>query len=117
MRVDEVVERLRTVREPEIGPDIVALGLVREVVADPDRVLVRLVMVSSRSPAALITDAVEAAVWRPGGPAVDVEVVREPRWSPRDASPEALAALARPVFRDEVRNTPAAVSPVRPAIP
>ncbi|MFN8122933.1 MAG: iron-sulfur cluster assembly protein [Thermoleophilia bacterium] len=117
MHVDEVMERLRAVREPEIGAGIVDLGLVREVVAGPERVVVRIAMVSRRSPVPLITDAVECAVWRPGGPQVDVEVVWEPRWDPRHATPEALAALARPVFRDEVRNAPAPVSPARPEVP
>jgi metal-sulfur cluster biosynthetic enzyme len=90
---------LRGVREPEIGADIVSLGLVYGVEASADRVLVRMTMTSRRAPAAVIIDMVEEALWRPGGPAVDVEIVWEPRWGPDRISPEALRSLGRPVFR------------------
>jgi metal-sulfur cluster biosynthetic enzyme len=92
-------DALRGVREPEIGADIVSLGLVYGVEASADRILVRMTMTSRRAPAAVIIDMVEQALWRPGGPAVDVEVVWEPRWGPSRISPEALASLGRPVFR------------------
>jgi metal-sulfur cluster biosynthetic enzyme len=99
--VDEqqVWDALRGVREPEIGADIVALGLVYGVEASPDRVLVRMTMTSRRAPAAVIIDMVEEALWRPGGPAVDVEIVWEPRWGPSRVAPDALKSLSRPVFR------------------
>lgn len=90
---------LRTVREPEVGADIVALGLVYGVEVTAQRVLVRMTMTSRRAPQAVIVDAVENAVWMPGGPAVDIEVVWEPRWDSSRISPEAMRALGRPVFR------------------
>jgi metal-sulfur cluster biosynthetic enzyme len=96
---DQVWDALRTVREPEIGSDIVGLGLVYGVEASPERVAVRMTMASRRAPAAVIIDMVEEALWRPGGPAVDVEVVWEPRWDPSRITPEAMRALSRPVFR------------------
>lgn len=99
MTEEQAWEALRGVREPEIGADIVGLGLVYAVEASAERVLVRMTMVSKRAPAAVIIDLVEEALWRPGGPAVDVELVWEPRWGPSRISPEALKTLSRPVFR------------------
>lgn len=99
MTVDQVWDALRGVREPEIGADIVSLGLVYDVAASAERVLVRMTMTSRRAPAAVVIDMVEAVLWRPGGPAVDVELVWEPRWGPSRIDPDALKALSRPVFR------------------
>ena len=99
MSEEEVWQALRTVREPEVGADIVGLGLVYGVEATRERVVVRVTMTSHRAPAGVIIDMIERAVWRPGGPAVDVEIVWEPRWGPSRISPEALRALGRPVFR------------------
>jgi metal-sulfur cluster biosynthetic enzyme len=96
---DQVWDALRGVREPEIGADIVSLGLVYGVEASAERVVVCMTMTSRRAPAAVIIDMVEEALWRPGGPVVDVDVVWEPRWGPSRISPEALTALSRPVFR------------------
>lgn len=95
----EVWECLRGVREPEVGADIVSLGLVYGVEAGPDGIRIRMTMTSRRAPAGVIVDLVEEAVWRPGGPPVDVEVVWEPRWNSAMVSPEALKSLGRPVFR------------------
>lgn len=99
MTVDQVWNALRGVREPEIGSDIVSLGLVYGVEASPERIVVRMTMTSRRAPVAVIIDMVEQALWRPGGPSVDIEIVWEPRWGPSRISPEGLKALSRPVFR------------------
>lgn len=99
MTEEMVWAALSRVREPEIGADIVGLGLVYDVEVVPGRIAVRMTMTSRRAPAGVIIDMVEEALWRPGGPQVDVEVVWEPRWDPRRISPEAMAGLSRPVFR------------------
>lgn len=99
MTEEQVWDALRGVREPEIGADIVGLGLVYGVEASTDRVVVRMTMTSHRAPAAVIVDLVEEALWRPGGPAVDVEIVWEPRWTPSRISAAVLKTLTRPVFR------------------
>lgn len=99
MTEEGVWEALKGVREPEIGADIVSLGLVYGVEVTPARVLVRMTMTSRRAPAGVIIDMVEEALWRPGGPAIDVEVVWEPRWGSSSISSEALRKLSRPVFR------------------
>jgi metal-sulfur cluster biosynthetic enzyme len=96
---EQVWEALKGVREPEIGADIVGLGLVYGVEATPERIVVRMTMTSHRAPVPVIIDMVEQALWRPGGPAIDVEVVWEPRWDPSRITAEALRALGRPVFR------------------
>jgi metal-sulfur cluster biosynthetic enzyme len=96
---EQVWEALRGVREPEIGADIVSLGLVYGVEVTPARVVVRMTMTSRRASVGVIIDMVEEALWRPGGPTVDVDVVWEPRWGPSSISSEALRNLSRPVFR------------------
>ncbi len=95
----EVWESLRRVREPDIGADIVSLGLVYGVEASEEGVRIRMTMTSRKAQTGVILDMVEHAVWRPGGPPVDVEVVWQPRWDSSRVSPEAMRRLGRPVFR------------------
>lgn len=101
MTEEQVWAALATVREPEIGADIVGLGLVYGVEVEESAIRIRMTMTSRRAPIGVILDLVEEAVWRPGGPAVDVEVVWEPRWGSASVSPEAMRRLSRPVFRGD----------------
>lgn len=101
MTEHEVWDALATVCEPEIGADIVSLGLVYGVTVAADGIRIRMTMTSRRAPVGVVIDLVEQAVWRPGGPPVDVEVVWEPRWGSANVRPEAMGRLSRPVFRGD----------------
>jgi metal-sulfur cluster biosynthetic enzyme len=80
----DVREALRTVIDPELGINIVDLGLVYAVaIVDPD-VRIQMTMTSPACPLKeylrqLIIEAVEPVL--PAGGAVDVEFVDDPPWS------------------------------------
>ena len=96
MTVEQVCEALRGVIDPEIGVNVVDLGLVYGAdVLDGD-VKVALTMTSPACPlGASIAEEAEAAVWQhvPGVRSVSVELVWEPAWHPAMMSPAAKAAL------------------------
>lgn len=93
---ETVYEILRAVIDPEIGVNIVDLGLVYEVVVEDGRVAVTMTLTSPACPmGAHLADesrqAIEAAV----GPAVevDLQLAWEPAWSPEMMSDEARRLL------------------------
>lgn len=92
---DDVVERLRDVIDPELGVDIVSLGLVydAEVVDGVARILM-----TTTTPAcplgAYLSDAVRRALLDLGHVTrVEVEVTHQPRWSPALMNDDAKAQL------------------------
>jgi len=94
----DVLAALREVDDPELGVDVVALGLVRAIDIDGDRVAVVLAMTTPTCPlAGLIAETAAVAVGKRLGPgfAVRVTVDRSVRWSPDDAEPEVRARFAR----------------------
>ncbi len=94
--VDHVKEALRQVIDPELGYNIVDLGLVYEVaVGDGGVVHVTMTTTTRGCPATgyLKTGAGEAAGAVPGVEFVDVTLTYEPRWAPEMMSPEAKAHL------------------------
>jgi len=96
--VDEkqVWETLRQVIDPELGANIVDLGLVYEVQCTPDgQVHVKMTMTTPACPLSrYLTDAVEAAIWRLDRVlAVVVELVWDPPWHAGMMSEEAKRAL------------------------
>jgi len=93
---DAIRRALRLVTDPEVGVNIVDLGLVYDVVVDGDRALIRLTMTSAGCPLhAVITQQAAAAVRAnlPELREVEVELVWEPAWTPAMMSPAARAAL------------------------
>lgn len=95
--VDEgaLTERLRTVMDPELGLNIVDLGLVYE---SDVHAGVAHVLMTTTSPACPIGSYLEDQVrWAlldlPGVVDVEVEVTHEPAWSPQLMSPAARDAL------------------------
>lgn len=95
----EVLRALRVVVDPELGVDVVSLGLVYGAERDGPRARVVMTMTSPACPLGeVITADARAAVESlvPGVRAVDVELVFEPPWSPERMSDDARAQLGLP---------------------
>ena len=89
-------DALRTVYDPELFLDVVTLGLVYEVRAESDKLVVEMTMTTPGCPASevlpemarvAIDDALSGAV------PVDVRVVWDPPWSPAMIDRDAARAL------------------------
>jgi metal-sulfur cluster biosynthetic enzyme len=89
-------EALCMVRDPELGLDVVSLGLVYDVRTVDDRLCVDMTLttpgwhVSEELP---VDAAMAVARALPEHHAVDVRVVCNPRWTPERLSPEATRRL------------------------
>ncbi len=92
---ERVTEALREVIDPEIGMDVVELGLVYGVEVDQGRVHVRLTMTTAACPLSeqIVRDAEESVQRLTGVEAVHVELVWDPPWTPERMSPNAREAL------------------------
>jgi metal-sulfur cluster biosynthetic enzyme len=90
-----VLEALSEVIDPELGLDVVALGLVYGVDVDADRVQVRLTMTTPACPLGeqIVRDAQERIAACEGVAGASVELVWEPPWSPSRMSASAKEAL------------------------
>jgi metal-sulfur cluster biosynthetic enzyme len=87
---------LGAVIDPEMAIDIVSLGLVYGVQAQPGRIAVRLTMTSAACPVAeLIVDDIAATLVRAYGEGVevDVQLVWDPPWTPDMMSDRARHAM------------------------
>ncbi|MBN9078682.1 MAG: hypothetical protein BGN87_04385 [Rhizobiales bacterium 65-79] len=93
-RAEIIREALRQVIDPELGYNIVDLGLVYEVTVE-DRGMTTVIMTTTTPgcPATnyLKAGAGEAAAAVEGVESVDVQLTYEPRWTPEMMSPEAKA--------------------------
>ena len=81
----EVRDALRSVDDPEVGMNIVDLGLVYRIDVSPERVRVEMTMTTQACPMSdLITGNARGAVAAlvPDGVSVDIELVWEPFWTP-----------------------------------
>jgi len=94
--LDAAWDALRGVYDPELYLDVVSLGLVYDVRAEGERLVVDMTLTTPGCPAsevlpemarAAIADAAEGAV------AVEVRVVWDPPWSPAMIDEDAAAAL------------------------
>lgn len=93
---ETVLDALRVVIDPEIGLDIVTLGMVYEVTIAPEgKVTIEMTLTSRGCPLGpVITQGVQDAAGRVEGVSqVEVELVWEPAWSPDLIEPEARKAL------------------------
>src|SRR5919106_4051917 len=92
----QVTEALGTVNDPELGIDIVNLGLVYEVVVDDDNnVKVDFTLTTMGCPIGPMIDEQikEATAYIEGIGEVTSEMVMYPPWSPEKMSPLAKSAL------------------------
>lgn len=92
---DEVVEALREVEDPELGMDIVELGLFYDAEVEGQTVKVQYTLTSMGCPAgAMIQEDIERAVSQvPGVEAVESELTFDPPWTPDKMSDDAKFIL------------------------
>jgi len=88
---EEVREALKDIFDPELGYNIVDLGLVYGVKIDDGMVTVTMTLTTPGCPA---SDMIQAGVRQrleamEGVDDIDIALVWEPRWSPQAMSPEA----------------------------
>jgi metal-sulfur cluster biosynthetic enzyme len=93
--VDAVVAALRTVLDPEIGIDVVALGLVYDLAIHDGDVALRLGVTAPTCPlSGYLADAAQRAIARvPGVGRVTVTIADAPPWDPVMMSDEARRLL------------------------
>jgi metal-sulfur cluster biosynthetic enzyme len=91
----EVIDSLREVIDPELGINIVDLGLVSGVDVDDAGVHVRLTMTTPACPLGeqLVSDAEERLRASVPAEAVDVQIVWDPPWDPARMTDAARDAL------------------------
>ena len=89
------MEVLRQVEDPELGMDVVDLGLVYEVAVEGPKVKVIYSLTSMGCPAgAMIREDIERVVREiPGVEDVDAELTFEPPWTPEKMSEDAKFIL------------------------
>ena len=92
---DEVMEALRQVEDPELGMDIVDLGLVYDVEVDGQRVKVLYSLTSMGCPAGpLIAQDIDSAIRQVEGVEdVELELTFDPPWTPDKMSDDAKFIL------------------------
>ena len=92
---EQVMKALSGVMDPELGLNIVELGLVYGVEIEGNKVGVTMTLTTPGCPLhTAIARGAESAVRNiPGVEAASVQVVWDPPWTPERMSPEARAAL------------------------
>lgn len=91
----EVRDALRTIMDPELGVNVVDLGLVYEVEVRDDEAHIRMTLTSAGCPIGTsLAEGVRAgALNAPGLKDAHVELVFDPPWTPELMSDEARAQL------------------------
>ena len=92
---DDVIEALRQVEDPELGMDIVELGLFYDATVDGTSVHVMHTLTSIGCPVGpMIQEDIERVVAElPGVESVEVELTWDPPWSPERMSEDAKFIL------------------------
>ena len=92
---EDVLEALHRVEDPELGMDIVDLGLVYDVEIDADKVKVIHTLTSMGCPAGpmIQEDIVRTAREIPGVEDVEIELTWDPPWTPDRMSDDAKFIL------------------------
>jgi metal-sulfur cluster biosynthetic enzyme len=92
---DELLEALRQVEDPELGMDIVDLGLLYDVEVEGPNVKITYSLTSMGCPAGpLIAQDIDRAAHEvPGVEEVDLELIFDPPWTPDRMSDDAKFIL------------------------
>ncbi len=92
---EEILEQLKQVSDPEIGMDIVNLGLVYDIQINGDHVYIKMTMTAPTCPVTpwILSQAQTIVENMEGVEAADVELVWEPSWNPSMMTDEAREAL------------------------
>ena len=92
---DDVIEALRAVEDPELGMDIVELGLLYDVEVAGSRVQIRYSLTSMGCPAGplIAQDIDRTALEVPGVEEVELELTFDPPWTPDRMSDDAKFIL------------------------
>ncbi len=92
---EEILEQLKQVSDPEIGMDIVNLGLVYDIQITGDHVYIKMTMTAPTCPVTpwILSQAQTIVENMEGVEAADVELVWEPSWNPSMMTDEAREAL------------------------
>jgi metal-sulfur cluster biosynthetic enzyme len=92
---DDVIEALRSVEDPELGMDIVELGLLYDVEVHEPQVHVRYSLTSMGCPAGpLIEQSIQEVLHSlPGIEDVETELTWDPPWTPEKMSDDAKFIL------------------------
>jgi len=91
----EVRNALKTVKDPELGLDLVVLGLVYDIRVEGDDVKAMISLTSPLCPVAgqIVEDARQAILAIGGVGNVDVELTFDPPWTPERISPLIRSSL------------------------
>jgi metal-sulfur cluster biosynthetic enzyme len=91
---EQVLEKLRTVMDPELHVDIVSLGLIYDVVVNKDTVKIIMTLTTPGCPLAPVIDKlVREAIAPLGTFEIELELVWEPAWTKDRMSEEAKLKL------------------------
>jgi metal-sulfur cluster biosynthetic enzyme len=97
---DSARRALSTVIDPELGLDIVALGLVYDIAETADGLIVEMTLTTPSCPVSGIlpqqaADALDRTLPPEAAATAQVRVVWEPPWTPERMDPEVLEAMSR----------------------
>ncbi|MEK7614067.1 MAG: metal-sulfur cluster assembly factor [Patescibacteria group bacterium] len=82
---EQIIETLKTVKDPEIGIDLWTLGLIRDIKIEKGEVDILMTLTSPFCPFGNeIVLSVEEAVKKLGAEEVRVDITFEPPWQPSD---------------------------------
>jgi metal-sulfur cluster biosynthetic enzyme len=92
---DAILTALKTVKDPEVGVNIVDLGLVYTVASSPGTIDVEMTLTSPACPAGpqIVKDAMNALEAMPGVTKANVKLVLTPPWTPERMTDDARDEL------------------------
>jgi metal-sulfur cluster biosynthetic enzyme len=92
---EQILEEMKQVSDPEIGMDVVNLGLVYDVTINGDSVYIKMTMTAPTCPVTpwILSEAQRVVENISGVEAADIELVWVPPWNPSMMTDEAKEAL------------------------
>ena len=92
---EEIIKKLKTVIDPELGVNIVELGLIYKIIINGENVKIKMTLTSMGCPmSSYFVENVKNAVKKVKGiKKADIELTFDPPWTPKRLSKEAKAKL------------------------